>query len=285
MVTFVLKNNVTNNNCYFIRLAEYKGNMEYQKEMFLNTINNCEGLKNIYKIKKDYFDNIPDYCISYWLSYNMIEKYFDAKQHKNQTQLISDISFSDGQILTGNNEKYIRFIWEVENDSINKSGKWMFHAKGGEYRRWYGNIDSVVSWTSESIKHYKTDKIARFPKNEILFRKGITWNLISSSNQFGMRLLTDDVTFNKAAATILFYDDMNINYTLGFLNSIVARTFLCSINPTLNTNIKDVLLLPLIRKENKNDEIGDIVNDNIMVSKKDWDSFETSWDFKKHPLV
>ena len=147
--------------------------------------------------------------------------------------------------MTGNNDKYLRLLWEVDNLSIKDRSKWVLHAKGGEQRRWYGNIDTVVSWTDESIDHYKSDNIARFPKENILFRTGITWSLISSSDMFSMRILTKDTTFNKAAATILF-DDVNfVLYTLAFLNSVVSRKLLTTLNPTLNTNIKDVLALPI----------------------------------------
>ena len=144
-----------------------------------------------------------------------------------------------------NNDKYLRFLWEVCADGIRDRSKWVLHAKGGEQRRWYGNIDTVVSWTPESINHYKHDKISRFPKEHILFRKGITWSLISSNDLFSMRLLTDDTTFNKAAATILFDNESLIEYFLGFLNTKITQSILRTINPTMNTNIKDILALPI----------------------------------------
>ena len=179
----------------------------------------------------------------------------------------------------------MRNIWEVNATEINSSNGWTLHAKGGEYRRWYGNIDTVVCWSQSALNHYKTDKIARFPKDHILFREGITWSLISSSDMFGMRLLTSDTTFNKAAATILFQESDKILYILGYLNTHVARKILAMLNPTLNTNIKDVLSLPLIYDSTKERNITPIVKENVDISKQDWDYYETSWDFKQHPVL
>ena len=100
-----------------------------------------------------------------------------------------------------------------------------------------------------------------------------------------MRWLSPETTFNKAAATILFEDNSYIPYVLAFLNSVVARTILNMINPTLNTNIKDILALPLIISEDNRADIETLAKECIEISKEDWDSFETSWDFKKHPLI
>lgn len=222
------------------------------------------------------FTNIPGTPIAYWVSEKIISSFSNP--------LLSSVSFSDGQILTGDNNKYLRLLWEVSANDI-KERRWVLHAKGGEQRRWYGNIDTVVDFSPQALHHYKTDHISRFPQEYILFREGITWSLVSSSEQFTMRKLTADTTFNKAAATILFDDNCKINYVLGYLNTIVVRVILRIINPTLNTNIKDVLCLPLIYEEGARHDVDVLVCQNIELSKSDWDSFETSWDFKKHPLI
>jgi hypothetical protein len=117
-----------------------------------------------YEASQTNFNKIPGSPIAYWVSTAIVKTYGNP--------LISTVAFSDGQILTGDNDKYIRLIWEVEANQINKDGRWMFHAKGGDFRKWYGNLDSVVAWDKESINHFKKDKIARFPKENILFRKG-----------------------------------------------------------------------------------------------------------------
>ena len=128
-------------------------------------------------------------------------------------------------------------------------------------------------------------KIARFPKNEILFRRGITWTLVSMNPNFGVRELGDNLTFNKAAATILFDNEAIIDYLLGFMNSRVAQALLRVINPTMNNNIKDVLNMPYIYDCAKSNTVKELVQACIRTSKEDWDAFEVSWDFKVHPLV
>ena len=255
----------------YARLVDVTGESN-KKELFLSG-------EQRYNAVQDNFSKIPGAPVAYWVSVNFIKAF--------ENKLISNYAFSDGQILTGNNDKYLRMLWEVEKSGIEDKSKWVLHAKGGEQRRWYGNIDTVVSWTPSSIHHYKTDKISRFPKDNILFRKGITWSLVSSSDMFSMRLLTEETTFNKAAATILFENNSLIPYFLAFLNTKITKMMLKTLNPTLNTNIKDILALPIIISSNTEivHQIEDTVAKNISISKDDWDSFETSWDFKKHPLL
>lgn len=274
--SFVLKNGESNEKSYCFRLSDFKGGMAIQDKKVLEALEN-KNCGYFYEADKTDFFSIPGMPIAYWVSKKVVEAF--------SNQLISNIAFSDGQILTGNNNKYLRNVWEVNACDVEGHKRWALHAKGGEYRRWYGNIDTVVSWTDSSINHYKKDKIARFPKEHILFREGITWSLISSSDMFGMRLLTPDTTFNKAAATILFNDNTLIPYVLGYLNSVVARTILKMLNPTLNTNIKDILALPIIIDSDKKSRVEELVSRNIEISKEDWNSFETSWDFCEHPFI
>ena len=222
------------------------------------------------------FQKIPGEPIAYWISNQFVDCY--------NNELLSKVAFSDGQILTGDNDKYLRLLWEVNARDI-ESKKWALHAKGGEFRRWYGNIDTVVKFDPITIQHYKRDRIARFPKDEILFRRGITWTLVSMNPLFGVRELGENLTFNKAAATILFNDETIIDYVLGFLNSKVSQAFLRIINPTMNNNIKDILNMPFIKNAIFSPRVECLVQHNISISKQDWDSFENSWDFQHHPLV
>lgn len=222
------------------------------------------------------FQKIPGEPIAYWISDQFANCY--------DNELLEKVAFSDGQILTGNNDKYLKLLWEVNAHDI-ESRKWALHAKGGEFRRWYGNIDTVVKFDPITIQHYKRDKIARFPKDEILFRRGITWTLVSMNPLFGVRELGENLTFNKAAATILFNDETIIDYVLGFLNSKVSQALLRIINPTMNNNIKDILNMPFIKDMDFYSQVKSLVQYNISISRQDWDSFETSWDFKVHPLV
>lgn len=272
--TFVLKKSSDLVGTY-IRLVDVKGNMEDQRQVVLQAISD-EDTNYLYHANQSNFSKIPGSPIAYWASEQLIKDFFENKK-------VKDYTFSDGQIKTGNNDLYLRKIWEVNPKYIGKHKKWALHAKGGEYRRWYGNVDTVINISPKAINHYKSDHVARFPKDNVLFRKGITWSLISSGSGFAMRYLSDMTTFNLAAPSILFHDEKYLIYILGFLNSVVARSILKILNPTINTNINNIINLPL-RIENI-DNVEKLVFQNISLSKSDWDAFETSWDFQRSPLL
>ena len=229
------------------------------------------------QVSTDNFSKIPGSPVAYWASDRIFDSFCRSK--------VNSIAFSDGQILTGDNEKYLRMLWEVEANEIRKDGKWMLHAKGGEFRKWAGNLEWVVKWSHDAIEHYKHDKIARFPKEHILFRRGVTWSLVSTNPTFGARLLPESQTFNKAAATILFDDEKYVLYVLALLNSSVINYLSKIINPTLNNNIKDILAMPFIYDTEKAPMILKLTNENIESSEVDWNAAETSWEFNRHPLV
>lgn len=274
--TFVLRKGYTAKKGCYLRLTDFRGGMEVQRQKTLEAINNHNC--GYYFEQSSYnFAKIPGSPVAYWTG-DMI---FEAFCHEK----IASVAFSDGQILTGDNDKYLRVIWEVDALKIKKDGRWMLHAKGGDYRKWSGNIEWVVKWSNDALFHYRHDKIARFPKDYVLFRKGVTWSLVSTNPVFGARILRETATFNKAAATILFQDDKYVLYVLALVNSCVINCLTKIINPTLNNNIKDILAMPFIFDKGNSKKIDELAKENIDFSDSDWDSFETSWDFKVHPLV
>lgn len=274
--SFVLKNGKATEKALCFRLSDFKGGMDVQKQKVLEALAD-KDCGYFYEADQSNFSKIPGSPIAYWVS----ERIFNAFL----TNKVDSVAFSDGQILTGDNNKFLRMLWEVDATQIHKEGHWMLHAKGGEYRKWSGNLEWVVKWSDDAINYYKTDRIARFPKDYILFRKGVTWSLVSTNPTFGARLLSERETFNKAAATILFNDEKYVNYTLALLNSSVVNYLTKIINPTLNNNIKDILAMPFVYDKHIAQQIDDLVDNNISIAGYDWDAFETSWDFKKHPLV
>ena len=274
--SFVLKNGKATENGLYFKLSDFKGGMEVQKQKVLEALAN-KNCGYFYETDQSNFSKIPGSPLAYWVSDSIFNSFCRNK--------VDSIAFSDGQILTGDNDKYLRMLWEVEATEIRKDGKWMLHAKGGEYRKWSGNLEWVVKWSPSAIEHYKHDKIARFPKDHILFRKGVTWSLVSTNPTFGARLLPESQTFNKAAATVLFHDEKYVLYVLALLNSSVVNYLSKIINPTLNNNIKDILAMPFIYNIEKAPRILEFVNENIEKSQNDWNSDETSWDFKRSPLV
>lgn len=234
--------------------------------------------KKRFIVSQKSFVKIPGEPIAYWVSDAFINA-FDCEK-------IGKYAISDGQTKTGNNDKYLRMIWEVEVEKIGKGKKWVLHAKGGAFRRWFGNVDTVIDWSDIARAHYRADHVARIAPEYIWFRKGICWTLISGSKLHGFRLLEENSTFNLAAPSIFFEDEKILTFVLGFLNSKFSGEIISLLNPTLNTNISDIILQPLNFGDIiQNEEVIQLVNENIGLSRFEWNSFETSWDFQLHPLI
>ena len=271
-VTFTFRNISPFRKGVYRRLFKKHVNVrtvERIKELFLT-----EKLGEYISDQREFL-KIPGMPIGYWVSLNIINTF------SNET--IGDFAISEGQNITGDNDRFIRNIWEVSKKDICKNGKWPLLTKGGEFRRWYGNIADVINWSVEARTYYKENKISRIQDSSLWFRDGITWNLVSASN--GFRIQPSNALFNKAAPTILFNkeDIPYLSNCLGFLNSKIAHEYLILLNPTVNTNIKEVLSLPYMRK--KDLIIDTKVEECVRITKKDWDAHETSWDFETSPLL
>lgn len=244
--------------------------IEARKQQFLEN-------KGIYNSKQDEYLKIPGMPIAYWVSKEFIDSF------KKGISIDSISSYTGSQNITANNEKYLRYYWEVKKEDIGKNGShWAFYIKGGPYRKWYGNIELVVDWSNEARYFYKTNSTSNLLGEQYRFKEGITYTeLTSGVNSF--RYLPPIAIFDKKGPCIV---DVKYNlYCLGFFNTKVAVEYFKLLNPTITLQVKDVKNTPIIVDDNKMAEIEDIVNQNIILCKLDWDSFETSWDFKKHVLV
>lgn len=276
--TFAFQNrHVQKKGCY-LRLVDFRGGMEVQRQKTLEAIKN-HNCGFYYEQSSDNFSKIPGSPVAYWVKVQMYRA-FEAEK-------IGKYAISDGQTKTGNNDKYLRMLWEVPAFEIGKGKRWVLHAKGGAFRRWYGNIDTLIDWSDSAREHYRSDHVARIAPEYIWFRRGICWTLISSNKLHGFRLLQENSTFNLAAPSIFFDDDRMMLYILGYLNSKSSQEIIALLNPTLNTNISDITSQPLNygKSPECEDAIIELVETNISLSKSDWDSFETSWDFQIHPLL
>lgn len=245
---------------------------------------------NAYNITKTNFSKIPGSPIAYWVSENML-RVFDNKR-------ISDYSNVTNGLFTCNNKKFLRMWYEIESttfktdckskdESLNISAKWYPYNKGGYFRRWYGNQDYVVNFKHfgfEISKYRKENgQSASFPGQDFYFSESLSWSLVSSSN-FGIRYYPPGFVFDIAGSSIFPDNKSDYYYQLAFLTSVVAFNCLNLTNPTINYQAGDIKNLPL--KHIDNDSfIENITSENINISKQDWDSYETSWDFKRNPLV
>ena len=275
---FILKNKKGSEKGLYFRLENFRGGMEVQKQKVLDALAD-KTCGYFYEADQSNFSKIPGSPVAYWVS-NVVFNAFDNKK-------IGEYAVSDGQTKTGNNDKYLRMLWEIPVAEVGKGKHWVLHAKGGSFRRWYGNIDTLIDWSNSAREHYRKDHVARIAPEYIWFRNGICWTLISSSKLHGFRLLQDNSTFNLAAPSVFFDNDKMMFYILGYLNSNFSQEILALLNPTLNTNISDILSQPLRYGElpEQENRIVLLVKKNISLSKTDWDSYETSWDFKRNPLV
>ncbi|MBN1165938.1 MAG: BREX-1 system adenine-specific DNA-methyltransferase PglX [Methanospirillaceae archaeon] len=231
---------------------------------------------NFYRASAEDFRKIPGSPIAYWVS----DKFSSIFENKK----VSDFLTSEGQIITGNNEKFLRFFWEVAQNLIGKNGEWKLHHKGGLYRKWYGNVEWVVDWSEISREFYKKDNTARIPKEEFWDLLGITWSTISSS-KISFRKVHVNESYNKASPTLSSSNEGLIDFLLAYLNTNIISHTLYIINPTLNYLVKDVEILPVNSKLLLQKAVLEDSKSCLLISKTDWNSYETSWDFATLPLI
>ncbi|WP_343336883.1 hypothetical protein TPELB_20030 [Terrisporobacter petrolearius] len=285
-VSFIARRcNIIDNKGIYIRLTDKNSSSEKNKEL-LKIINSDKKLKFIFN-KLD-CNKIPGKPIAYWINSNTRNIFTNKK--------LGDVSDIKVGLSTTNNDLFLRLWHEVNSynigfntcnsdDCIVNKKKWFPHSKGGNFRKWYGNNDYVVNWynNGEDIKEYtKGASGGRIVNPEYYFKEGVTWTLLGSS-KFGVRYVNKGFIFNSISPTI--FSNEYIEYIIGLLSTKVTSFFLNILNPTLAFNVGNVSNIPFINIEDNHDNVVIISNSNISISKKDWDSFETSWDFEKHPIM
>ena len=199
---------------------------------------------------------------------------------------------------TGDNNNFIRKWQEVDSDrvfynahnpieALESNKKWFPINGGGEKRKWYGNRFDVVNWESDGyeMKAFATKlnhggHWSRYIINsDRFFTEAIGWSAISSSD-ISVRYVGFGFAFSSAAMEAF---DSDLKYLMALINSSVAKDILQLLAPTLNYGVEQIGKIPLVKKNTET--VDQIVNDCIGLSKNDWDAFETSWDFRKHPLI
>lgn len=228
------------------------------------------------QVSAENFSKIPGAPVAYWVS----DKVRDLFCNDN----IGSLTFSDGQNKTGNNDRFIRNWWEVFSDKIGKNKPWVLCARGGAYRKWYGNIEDVIDWSEIARQHYRRDHVARIVPEHIWYKSGFTWSRITSYKA-SFRLQLDSMLFEMTGLTLFANDSENLPYMLGLMNSKVAEYLLSIITQVMTIQLRDVQAVPVIMDKRNYSVCSAYAKKSVDVSKSDWDSFETSWDFKRHPLV
>lgn len=268
-------------------IADYKGeycrlieptSQQGKEDMFL-------AGENRYAADQSNFSKIPGSPVAYWVNASILTAY-------EQGNLIGDSADVKIGMGTGKNEIFVREWWEVFytkidfslktiNDLAESNGRYFPYNKGGEFRLWFGNLQEVLWFDTEGRRYM--DTMSGHRENgarDFYCKEGLTWSFISSS-KFGIRYLPTGCFFDVAGSTL--FSRVDNAYTLGFLASCVCFDILGILNPTLNYQAGNIKSLPLLI--DREDEVDERVYQNIQISKEDWDSYETSWDFKRNPLV
>ena len=273
--SFVLKNGKATENGLYFKLSDFKGGMEVQKQKVLEALAD-KYCGYFYEADQSNFSVISSSPIAYWVG----AKGFAAFEEKK----VSDFYTVRNGISTGNNEKYLRLWHEV---SIARE-YWKPCNKGGSCRKWYGNNEYFVYWKNDGheIKTSLDEKgriKARLGGVEYSFEKGIEMSRITSS-ELSFRISEGGFVYESSTNDIYQVSNAyKLPWLLGYCNSKVVAFFLNLMNPTINIMPEDLRKLPC--EKDDSEYLTDMVCDNIEYSKKDWDSYETSWDFKRNPLV
>lgn len=284
--SFVLKNGRKTQNSLCFRLSDFKGGMEVQKQKVLEALAD-KDCGYFYEIDQFNFSKVPGSPVAFWISEKLLSIFSEAKS-------LGFYGEPKVGLQTGDTNYFLRYWHEVTNDKIYFANskkelcKWVPICKGGEYRRWYGNNEYIVNWENDGleIKNFKdkNGKLKSRPQNiDFYFRKGITWNLISSSN-FAVRCYPAGMIFDVSSNAFFCHDDLYL-YIAAILNSKIMYMLSKVLNPTINFSAGVIANLPILIDEKSISKINVIVDNNIEIEKKDWNAYENSWDFKKYPLI
>ncbi|WP_347352629.1 BREX-1 system adenine-specific DNA-methyltransferase PglX [Acetoanaerobium noterae] len=280
--SFVLKNGPEKEKGLYIKLSDFKGGMEVQKKKVIEALHDKE-CKYFYETSKENFSKIPGSPIAYWVSENYLQIFEKGVALKNIAEVVTGVS-------TGDNNNYLRNWFEVyyykisiystDIDRIDFSNiKWIPYNKGGEARKWFGNNDYIVKW-SESKNFHR----ARPTFKHLYLKEGITWSFVTSG-LFSARYYPKGFLWDVAGSPCVIKDKKIMLYTLGYLSTKIANSILKMINPTINCQVDDIQRIPITINHDLLLITEEISTENILIAKVDWDSFETSWDFRKHPLI
>jgi hypothetical protein len=217
------------------------------------------------------FAKIPGSPVAFWAPPIVFTLFAGTK--------VGDVVHSEGSVKTGDNAHYIRCHWEVDFNGVSANGKWRKHPRGGDFRKWYGNVDEIVDWSLAAREHYRKDHVARILDETYWNLEAICWSEITMATPSFRVLLADEIANNKSL-TVYPKPGVCKLQLLGFLNSHSAKLLLSLLNPTIGCGVGDVLRLPWNIERAQPERVADITRTMVEEAKVDWDSSETSCDFK-----
>lgn len=293
--TFALRNYRAGISGEYISLANFKG-VNNQPIKALEAVKNPD-LKYRYSVPTSSFKKIPGQPLSFWAGKNAIKAIESSEK-------LESIAKPRVGLQTSDNQRFLRLWHEVDycrigfgmndrNEAQQSKLKWFPYNKGGEFRKWYGNQFYVVNWQEDGreIREFNAylnasrDSKIGIANTEFYFKESITWSFVSSSH-FGVRYSEKGFIFDTGGSSV-FVDSDLLYYLTAFLCSKPAFEFLRIQNPTLNFQPGNIANLPLIIPGGR-DMIAwiiELAKENVAISKREWDSFETSWNFSVHPLL
>lgn len=269
----------------YVRLSDFVG-AAVQAPKALEAIRNPD-CGWFYRRDAETFKQIPGTPIAYWAGSGMLDSF-------SMPTKLKDVSRPHIGIQTGDNARFIRSWWEVSRSITNcaasdkaASMKWFPVWKGGAFRKWFGNLEEVVEWENDGknvIGNAEAEhrRVMDLPAKMKLCRT-VCWSMISSGKP-SFRLFPEGGLVEHASSG--FFDTrVSLMSIVALCNSSVATSMLDLISPTLNYEVSKIGSLPLADGVENDASIELLANQAVDIAELDWDSFETSWDFKRHPLV
>lgn len=279
---FTLKNNSSSGNGTYIRLVDVSGD-DNQSKACVDAIKGDTDY--LFEVNQHEFAQVPGSPIVYWLSKPMLDTFAKNKA-------LEEIAEPRQGLATADNARFVREWWEPSNyktgfdcelreESIERGTKWFPYNKGGEYRKWYGNQEFVVNWENDGkeLEDFRPRSVIRNPKT--YFRPSISWSKISSGAP-AFRYFPQGFIYD-VAGTSIFCTNEQRKGIIAYTNSSLAYAQLTAIAPTLNFEVGQIASLPIVNNDSKDAERN--VDDLIAVSKADWDSFESSWNYHQFTLL
>ncbi len=265
--SFVIKKSpIKNYKGVYCRLVE-STTQQGKEKIFLSG-------ENHYIANQTNFSKIPTMPIGYWIS----EQVFKILSGT----LVSDFADFCKGMDTGDNNRFLRLWFEVDKNKMYYPRKWVPYNKGGSYRKWYGNNEYVLNWDADGseVVSFKGSNIRN---KKFYLKPGITWSA-TASGPFSCRYCFGKFIFDSKGCMAFSTDNNKLYYLMGAMNTKPFSKFMQVVSPTLDYNPGPVGRGAVIFEEG-HDDIYILVKENIELSKYDWDSFETSWDFLYHPLL